>query len=113
MNDAQKNAVYISMMALGVLLSTIFVIVMTYYPRAFIVLFTLYVLGYSLFIFIIIQLLRKKDSALKDARWEVASFISLFNVVFNVAVLILFVFFLFIRQGMGGGVGMGRTIGNF
>lgn len=91
MADSKKTAIYVSLVFMGVLISTLYVMMLTYNVTAFIVLFSLYILGYSIYLFIIMVLNKKTWE--NDLRFEVANYITLFNIFFTAAILLLTIFF--------------------
>jgi hypothetical protein len=90
-NDPKKTAIYITLVFLGVLISTLYVMMLTYNVTAFIILFTLYILGYSCYMFIIMMMNKSKWQ--DDMRFEVGNYITLFNIFFASAILLLTMFF--------------------
>jgi hypothetical protein len=86
LTDAKSTGLFIALMSLGILLSTAFVILLMYSTKTFLLLFVAYVLAYSTYIVIIMSISRKD---LKGAKWEAGYFLTMFNIVFNVAVIIL------------------------
>lgn len=87
MDDSGKlSIIYTSLMLSGILVSTIFLLLLSYSPYGFIVLICLYILGYSIYMFVLMMINRKKNEG--DTRMQVAMYITLFNMLFTTALFL-------------------------
>lgn len=91
MADSVRTAVYVSLVFLGIIISTLYMVMLSYNPSAFIILFALYILGYCSYLFVIMLIGRRKWE--NDLRFEVANYITLFNIFFAGAILMFAAYF--------------------
>lgn len=98
MNSNTKNIVHISMLGLGVVMSIGFGMLMMYYPKVCFSLFMVFLLVYSAYVLATIQATRKSNKDAIDTKWEIVSFVSMFNVVFTIAMILLAVFLMVLRR---------------
>lgn len=83
---SKQTIIYTSLVFAGILLSTIFSLLLTYSPFGFIALMCLYVLGYSIYVFVIMILNRKKFDK-NDIPIDIINYITLFNILFTLSML--------------------------
>ena len=87
MDDSSKmSIIYTSLMLSGILVSTIFSLLLSYSPYGFIVLICLYVMGYSIYMFVLMMINRKRNEG--DTRMQVAVYVTLFNMLFTTALFL-------------------------
>lgn len=82
--------IYTSLVFTGILISSLFSLLLSYSPWGFIVIMCLYLLGCSIYTFVVLMLGRKKEDT--DLRYDVASFITLFNILFAASLFIVAAF---------------------
>lgn len=76
----KMSIIYTSMVFAGILLSTIFSLLLTYSPFGFIAILCLYMLAYSIYMFVLMIIHRKKFDK-KDVSNDIANYVSLFNIL--------------------------------
>lgn len=86
-NTSNRYAIYITLVCIGILLTIAAVILMSFNLSYFALLFTLYLLGCSIYMFVFLAI--KRNVLDDDVRYNVASYISLFNIFFSVSMFIL------------------------
>lgn len=99
MSDAKSTAVYITLVCIGVVVTTLFVIMLSYNVRVFMLLLILYFIGFSVYMFVYLMMNRSKVK--QDIKYEVARYTSLFNIFFGAAIFILGIVFTSRLQGYG------------
>ena len=87
MADTKETVVYITLVCIGVVLTTVFVMMLNYNVRIFNLILILYLLGFSIYIFVILMI--SKDRNKGDLRYDVANYMSLFNIFFSTSMFIL------------------------
>jgi len=97
MSEGKSTAIYITLVCVGVVLTTVFVMMLMYNTRIFMLLLILYLIGYSIFIFVFLML--KKQQLKDDIRYDVGKYVSLFNMFFGASVFILTVVFMSRKGG--------------
>ena len=97
MASVKEAVIYTSLVFCGIIVSTLFSFLLTYSPFAFIALLTLYVVGFSVFIFVYLLLNRYKfmsedqtdgtsDSSLG---YQIAMYVSMFNTLFSACMFLV------------------------
>lgn len=81
------NLVYITLILIGVVLSTLLVMTLIFSPKLFIYLLLIYVVAYS--IYMTVYLMMNKEKLEDDLRYSAGLYITLFNVFFMTSVIIL------------------------
>lgn len=99
MTTKAQGAVYITLVCLGVVLTASFVMLLIYNMNIFGLLLIIYMIGYSIFIFVLLVL--KKQQLKGDLRYDAANYISLFNIFFGASMFVLGMF-VFIKTKNGG-----------
>jgi len=92
MADAKKTTIYITLVCIGVVLTTLFVMMLTYNVRVFVLLLILYLIAFSIYTFVFLMI--KRNTLKDDIRYDIANYTSLFNIFFGSCIFILGVVFL-------------------
>lgn len=95
MSTIPKNVVLILLVSLGVIITTSFVITISYNVKYFVLLLLVYILVYSIYISTVLMM-RKKDHQ-DDLLYNVANYISLFNIFLSLSIFILSIIFIKIQ----------------
>ena len=90
-SDSTMNVIYLSLLFVGIILTTLFVTALVYNMRAFVILLSVYMLAYSVYVLTTIYLERKK---MKDTkRYSVTIYLTFYNIFVMISILTLaFVF---------------------
>lgn len=86
-NSKKKTAVYITLVSIGVVLTTLFVMMLSINVKIFILLIILYLIAFSIYNFV--YLMMNKKLLDKDVRYDVAMYTSLFNIFFGASIFLL------------------------
>ena len=87
MASTKETVVYITLVCIGVVLTTVFVMMMNYNVKIFNLILILYLLGFSIYIFVILMISKERNKG--DLRYDVANYMSLFNIFFSTSMFIL------------------------
>ena len=98
--NSKRTTVYITLVCIGVVLTTLFVMMLSLNMKVFILLLVLYMIGFSLYNFV--YLLLNKKLLDKDVRYDVAMYMSLFNIFFGASLFLLTIVFWVIGTRSGG-----------
>jgi hypothetical protein len=90
-NESKRTAVYITLICIGVVITTLFVIMLSYNLRVFMLLLILYFMSFSIYIFVYLMI--NKEKLDDEVKYEVAKYSSLFNIFFGAAIFILGIIF--------------------
>ena len=92
MTSTRDTIIYTTLVFSGVVISTLFSFLLTYSPFAFIALLTLYLVGFSVYIFVFLILYRKKfndENKEKPIQYQVATYTSVFNMLFALCMFLV------------------------
>jgi len=95
-SSKKKKAITITLICVFILLATLLVIAITLKKKVFILLFCIYVIAYSTFMFALFIIYRKKHTG--DFKYEVATYISLFNMIFVLTLFFLGLFIIYRKK---------------
>jgi hypothetical protein len=91
MITSKIGIVYTILVFLGILLSSLFALLLQFSPFIFIIIMILYVLAISIYIFVII--IEKNKIIGNDTQFDIAGYIMLFNMLFMVCIFIMAMIF--------------------
>ena len=97
MADNKLTAIYISLICVGVFISTMFAMTLVYNKSAFIVMLALYMIGYSIYVFITLFTNRKKLD--ENTKYMIATYITFYNIFLMFAIFVLAIVFHNMRIG--------------
>jgi hypothetical protein len=91
MITSKIGIVYTVLVFLGILLSSLFALLLQFSPFIFIIIMILYVLAISIYVFVII--VEKNKLIGKEIEFDIAGYIMLFNMLFMVCIFIMAIIF--------------------
>lgn len=98
-DESKRTAIYITLVCIGVIITTLFVIMLSYNLRVFVLLLILYFIGFSIYMFVYLMI--NKSKLEDEVKYEVAKYSSLFNIFFGAAIFILGIIFTARLPGYG------------
>lgn len=85
--NTASSIIWTCLVFAAILISTIFSLLLNYSPMGFIILMALYTMGYNIYMFVI--LIIKRKALENDMRFQVADYITLFNILLSACILVM------------------------
>lgn len=92
--NSKISIIYTALVFAGILMSTIFSLLLSYSPFGFIAVLCLYVLAYSIYVFVIMMINRKKFDK-NNIPVDIINYVSLFNILLTAS---MFIFVIVLRN---------------